>query len=255
MVSDVIANAKAGNLLVTVQIHNNVIAAANLVDICGIVVTQGKLPGRRRREDGGEGGDPDLHDRPEPLAGRDQALRGRGPLTSARCTVREACAADHRLLDCEVVWGHELLDGCEVEACFAADLMSDVLAFSEPGRPAHHRAGQHPVGPHRRRGRSGGDPLRGGQAAGSAGRSNSPGRGTIPLLTTRLLACSTSARSCATRALKAGSDSDRARSGNAWTEVLYTERFTILGNDFEHGGDVAAADQGDPEAVRAPDRT
>ena len=44
MVSDVIANAKAGNLLVTVQIHNNVIAAANLVDICGIVVTQGKQP-------------------------------------------------------------------------------------------------------------------------------------------------------------------------------------------------------------------
>ena len=44
MVSDVIANAKAGDLLVTVQIHNNVIAAANLVDICGIVVTQGKLP-------------------------------------------------------------------------------------------------------------------------------------------------------------------------------------------------------------------
>jgi predicted transcriptional regulator len=44
MVSDVIANAKPGNLLVTVQIHNNVIAAANLVDIAGIVVTQGKLP-------------------------------------------------------------------------------------------------------------------------------------------------------------------------------------------------------------------
>ena len=44
MVSDVIANAKAGDLLVTVQLHNNVIAAANLVDICGIVATQGKLP-------------------------------------------------------------------------------------------------------------------------------------------------------------------------------------------------------------------
>lgn len=44
MVSDVIANAKAGNILITVQIHNNVIAAANLVDISGIVVTQGKLP-------------------------------------------------------------------------------------------------------------------------------------------------------------------------------------------------------------------
>ena len=37
------------------------------------------------------------------------------------------------LLDCEVVWGHDLLHGMEVEACFAADLMSDVLAFSEPG--------------------------------------------------------------------------------------------------------------------------
>ena len=44
MVSDVIANAKAGDLLVTVQIHNNVVAAANLVDLCAIVVTQGKLP-------------------------------------------------------------------------------------------------------------------------------------------------------------------------------------------------------------------
>lgn len=44
MVSDVIANAKAGDLLVTIQIHSNVIAAANLVDLCGIVVTQGKVP-------------------------------------------------------------------------------------------------------------------------------------------------------------------------------------------------------------------
>jgi predicted transcriptional regulator len=44
MVSDVIANAKAGDLLVTVQVHANALAAANLVDICGIVVTQGKKP-------------------------------------------------------------------------------------------------------------------------------------------------------------------------------------------------------------------
>jgi hypothetical protein len=44
MVSDVIANAKAGNLLVTVQVHTNALAAANLVDICGIVVAQGKQP-------------------------------------------------------------------------------------------------------------------------------------------------------------------------------------------------------------------
>jgi len=44
MVSDIIAHAKPGNLLVTVQIHNNVIAAANLVDIPAIIVAQGKLP-------------------------------------------------------------------------------------------------------------------------------------------------------------------------------------------------------------------
>ncbi len=84
MVSDVIANAKAGNLLVTVQIHNNVIAAANLVDICGIIVTQGKTADRRRREDGGEGGDHDLLDESEPLAGGDAGCTRRGSARSAR---------------------------------------------------------------------------------------------------------------------------------------------------------------------------
>jgi len=44
MMSDVIANAKAGNVLATVQIHGNVIAAANLVDVSAIIVTQGKMP-------------------------------------------------------------------------------------------------------------------------------------------------------------------------------------------------------------------
>ena len=44
MVSDVIANAKAGNVLVTVLVHVNVVAAANLVDLCAIIVTQGKKP-------------------------------------------------------------------------------------------------------------------------------------------------------------------------------------------------------------------
>ena len=44
MVSDVIANSKPGNLLVTIQIHGNVIAAANLVDSAAIVVPQGKQP-------------------------------------------------------------------------------------------------------------------------------------------------------------------------------------------------------------------
>ena len=44
MVSDVIANAKPGNVLVTVQVHNNVIAAANLVDVSGIILTRGRTP-------------------------------------------------------------------------------------------------------------------------------------------------------------------------------------------------------------------
>ena len=37
------------------------------------------------------------------------------------------------LLDCEIVWGGDHLNGKEVDTCFAADLMSDVLAYSRPG--------------------------------------------------------------------------------------------------------------------------
>ena len=44
MVSDVIANARAGNVLVTLQVHNNVIAAANLMDLAAIVLTRGRTP-------------------------------------------------------------------------------------------------------------------------------------------------------------------------------------------------------------------
>ena len=44
MVSDVMAGASAGSVLVTVQIHKNMIAAANLVDISAIIITQGKKP-------------------------------------------------------------------------------------------------------------------------------------------------------------------------------------------------------------------
>ena len=36
------------------------------------------------------------------------------------------------LLGCEVIWGEERLAEMSVSACFAADLMSEVLAFSEP---------------------------------------------------------------------------------------------------------------------------
>jgi predicted transcriptional regulator len=37
------------------------------------------------------------------------------------------------LLDCDVLLGHDRLDRVEIEVCFAADLMSDVLRFSHSG--------------------------------------------------------------------------------------------------------------------------
>ncbi len=136
MVSDVIANAKAGNLLVTVQIHNNVIAAANLVDICRDRRDPGEAADRRRGEDGGEGGDPDLLDGSEPLAGGDEALRGGDPLGPRGPIGPEAGDAPDRvieLLGCEAIDEETVCPSLEIDACFAADLMSDVLAFCGPG--------------------------------------------------------------------------------------------------------------------------
>lgn len=43
MVSDIIGMSE-GNLLVTLQTHKNLIAAANLVDVAAIVFTRGKTP-------------------------------------------------------------------------------------------------------------------------------------------------------------------------------------------------------------------
>ena len=42
--SEVIANALQGQLLVTGQVHSNALAAANLVEISAILVAQGKRP-------------------------------------------------------------------------------------------------------------------------------------------------------------------------------------------------------------------
>lgn len=44
MVSDIVAGTKAGNLLMTIQMHKNLIATANLVDISAIVFVRGKKP-------------------------------------------------------------------------------------------------------------------------------------------------------------------------------------------------------------------
>jgi len=43
MVSDII-NITEGNLLLTLQTHKNMIAAANLVDVAAIVFSRGKVP-------------------------------------------------------------------------------------------------------------------------------------------------------------------------------------------------------------------
>jgi len=44
MVSDIVAGATAGNLLVTIQTHKNLIATANLVDVPAIVFVRDKKP-------------------------------------------------------------------------------------------------------------------------------------------------------------------------------------------------------------------
>lgn len=42
MLSDVMSNAQAGNLWLTVQTHKNIVSAANLIDISAVIVINGK---------------------------------------------------------------------------------------------------------------------------------------------------------------------------------------------------------------------
>jgi len=44
MVSDIITGAKANGILITLQTHKSLIAAANLVDVSAIVFVRGKKP-------------------------------------------------------------------------------------------------------------------------------------------------------------------------------------------------------------------
>ncbi len=44
MVSDIITGAKADGILVTLQTHKSLIAAANLVDVAAVVFVRGKKP-------------------------------------------------------------------------------------------------------------------------------------------------------------------------------------------------------------------
>jgi serine kinase of HPr protein (carbohydrate metabolism regulator) len=42
MLSDVMAGAQSGDLWVTVQTHKSIVPAANLVDVCAIIITSNK---------------------------------------------------------------------------------------------------------------------------------------------------------------------------------------------------------------------
>ncbi|MBU2636619.1 MAG: serine kinase, partial [Bacteroidetes bacterium] len=44
LMSDVIANSKAGNIWITMQIHINIAAVAVLKDLAAIVIVQGRKP-------------------------------------------------------------------------------------------------------------------------------------------------------------------------------------------------------------------
>jgi serine kinase of HPr protein (carbohydrate metabolism regulator) len=44
LLSDVIANSKQGNLWVTLQIHQNIIAVAKLKDLSGIIIVNNRKP-------------------------------------------------------------------------------------------------------------------------------------------------------------------------------------------------------------------
>jgi len=44
LLSDVIANAEPGNLWITLQIHQNIVAVASMKDLAGIVLVNGREP-------------------------------------------------------------------------------------------------------------------------------------------------------------------------------------------------------------------
>jgi predicted methyltransferase len=44
LLSDVIANSKAGNVWITMQVHVNIVAVAVLKDLVGIIIVQGRQP-------------------------------------------------------------------------------------------------------------------------------------------------------------------------------------------------------------------
>jgi hypothetical protein len=50
LLSDVIANSKAGSVWVTMHIHDNIVAVAVLKDLAGIIIVQGRQPSQETVE-------------------------------------------------------------------------------------------------------------------------------------------------------------------------------------------------------------
>ena len=82
LLSDVLANAPGGSMLVTIQVHVNVIAVAVHAGLCGVIFASGMVPEERVRLKAVEEGLP-LYVSPEPtfdIVGKlyGLGLRGRG---------------------------------------------------------------------------------------------------------------------------------------------------------------------------------
>lgn len=44
LLSDVVGNARDGDVLITIQVHKNLIAVASLVDLSAVIITHGRVP-------------------------------------------------------------------------------------------------------------------------------------------------------------------------------------------------------------------
>ncbi len=44
LLSDVIGNTSAGNILLSVQVHKNIVAVASLVGLAAVIITSGRTP-------------------------------------------------------------------------------------------------------------------------------------------------------------------------------------------------------------------
>ncbi len=58
LLSDVIANAKAGDIWITLQIHGNIVGVASMTDLLGIIIINGRQPEEETIEKAKEEGIP-----------------------------------------------------------------------------------------------------------------------------------------------------------------------------------------------------